>query len=397
MFIPGIAWILKRSNQATFLRFGPLRGEILRTAAVAIMKAPYCFGRLTELIFDDHNRSDFFPSNIQCKTSAEDLNLLFMVWMCLVGQTQQLRYLRLTLNSLTCLPCLPSLKHLQLLIPGRICSDLLQSITCLSSLQTLYLKYYNHNKLEAPGLYLAAMPQLQSVALDGIVPTALSLPQGAELHVRVYSLLQARHSVWSSMQEELRTFRLDTCYEDIAADDQLFNFLAKASSLETLVLNVSNFGTIEAPIVLQGAMLKVDRMGIGALDGIYVTVASHVSWQLLNLHSYKELSFTFHDEQQFAMSCTKFSFKYVLLHGIEMMCLCRSMAEEGIKWEYDVCEGVVTIESTKIPGNSYVECITEDDNDLEMCKCKACLYCCNAWAGIKVWNTDDTISWRDLD
>ncbi|EIE18828.1 hypothetical protein COCSUDRAFT_59759 [Coccomyxa subellipsoidea C-169] len=321
----GVAWLLKRAQHARTLLIGELFGEALQDFALGLLQSPHSFTNLAALSL---NRED----NYRHKRTHEEAEALLMMWTWLAGQARQLQYLNLTLIQLKGLPRLPQLKHLQLHLKNGDCRRVARCMTdALPSLQTLHIICLNDSQDDGPELLLAAMTQLRSLALRGVLPASLALPESTQLHVRVHDIHAARHPIWISLLPHLRTFHIDMQKEDSSFDakENIPLFLFGPSSLETLIVSVRGFETVKAPIQLRGSFLEVERLAIDTLDDIHVEVPAGHGWRLVNFHTCKSLGIRLHDMENFVDNRPEFSFQFTTLQGMGVMLLTRYMAERG--------------------------------------------------------------------
>ncbi len=386
----GVAWLLKRAQHARTLLIGELFGEALQDFALGLLQSPHSFTNLAALSL---NRED----NYRHKRTHEEAEALLMMWTWLAGQARQLQYLNLTLIQLKGLPRLPQLKHLQLHLKNGDCRRVAGCMTdALPSLQTLHIICHNDSQDDAPELLLAAMTQLRSLALRGVLPASLALPESTQLHVRVHDIYAARHPIWISLLPHLRTFHIDMQKEDSSfdAEENIPQFLFGPSSLETLIVSVSGFGTVKAPIKLRGSFLEVERLGIDTLDDIHVEVPTGHGWRLVNFHTCKSLGIRLHDMENFVDNRPEFSFQFTTLQGMGVMLLTRYMAERGVDWDwYDsnisyYAECYVHSPSDNAHDLLYLPANFERHNLFYLCRCQACWFCCSPWMALKATGVD---------
>ncbi|EIE26872.1 hypothetical protein COCSUDRAFT_59379 [Coccomyxa subellipsoidea C-169] len=133
------------------------------------------FGRLTGLSFRASPQSE----------EDKEHHKMAVAW--LLGQAKELVFLSLDLVGLPYLPHLSHIQHLQLDVSGGAFPRLAPVLTTLVTLRTLYLESTETQgaQEEATGLDLQTLTELESVMLDGAVPSALTLAEGTSLRVTV--------------------------------------------------------------------------------------------------------------------------------------------------------------------------------------------------------------------
>ena len=177
---------MRRAQQARSLDIGPLHpSHDINIAANAVQQANNSWEQLREL-----NAELWGPRDC----TVEDSELLHSTVCWLLGRARHLAFLHLCLYEVHCMPDLAHLKHLQLKqFSGSFC-QVAGSLSGLQNLQSLslYQQIIMSDPSERPRSALEGLSQLQVVMLDCVVPASLTLPPGAALHLRMYSLDCAR-------------------------------------------------------------------------------------------------------------------------------------------------------------------------------------------------------------
>ncbi len=284
-------------------------------------------------------------------------------------------------------------------------------LTTLVTLRTLYLESIETQgaQEEATDLDLQTLTELESVMLDGAVPSALTLAEGTSLHVTVYSIKDACNGLWLSAGRALRSFTLQAERESIASEDEIPPWMLEPIRLETLVLALYSFGrgnvegVLESGhIELQGAFMLTERMCFDCKEGLFVSVQRKHEWKLVNFHSDGRLHLEMMYPAQFVASCPAFSIRYGHLNGVDLICLASCLTKNGITFEAEQ------------PEASYMQCkfygghLSADHHGLDpwymdlhghagfyscLCRCGACLNCCRLdnFHGPRV--PDDDLYW----
>ena len=330
----GAAWIMRRSGVARRLRLGPFWEDAdVNAAATALLQANHSWANLTAL-------------NIMIKKNYNSMELVsvhsMLVW--LLGRASKILFLHAELPDLRCLPYLAELKHLQLQLEGSLC-DVARCLGSLTNLQTLCIGHDTEFSAPLalhevrPFFALAGLTQLRSVKLDGVVPGSLTLPQGAELHLLLYTVKDAQQEIWQSLAPALRSVQIrDNCYGGIGNFSQLPRFLLEAPELKSIFLDVETLGTLATPIVLCDAFLRVERLMLKSPELCIRVPAGRLPWRFAKFFASQTLDICFDDPGTFLGSCPAFSFTYQVLRGFGALHLLNGLAERSIKWEFAVVD-----------------------------------------------------------
>lgn len=153
-------------------------------------------------------------------------------------------------NCLDVLGAARGIRHLLLDSPCVLGKNLSASLSVLEQLQTLSLvnvtNLGDEQQRASGALHLTALRNLQSVALDQIVPHSIQLPKSCELHIVQRSPWRAEHMVWDTMLPHLRSVVL---YIDNHQMSVVPSCLLNAGSLALALVLVDTFGTAAAPLL----------------------------------------------------------------------------------------------------------------------------------------------------
>ena len=209
---------MRRGQQARRLLLLIREADEVNTMASALVQPKHTWANLRSLWISE-----------LCKTGDDGQLLCALLW--LLGQAKMLQFLRLPRNKLLFLPPLAKLKHLQLSIQDS--SRLGQSLTCLNSLQTLFLEYDFHGPaaVERPSLDLKGLSHLSSVALKNVVPESLVLPEGAALHLHLMRLSDLKKDIWQGHAPVLESVYVCDIDLSILDASQLPSILLKPNGL----------------------------------------------------------------------------------------------------------------------------------------------------------------------
>ena len=303
-----------------------------------------------------------------------------LVW--LLGRASKILFLQAELPDLLFMPYLAQLKHLQLHLQDSLC-DVARCLGSLTNLQTLYIGQdteYRDFSLQEPRPYigLAGLTQLRSVKLDGVVPGSLTLPQGAELHLLLYTVEDAQQEIWQHLAPALRSVQiLDIDYGDISEFSQLPRVLLEAPRLSSIELDVEKLGTLATPIVLCGAFLRVERLMLNSSELCIRVPAGRLPWRFAKFIASQTLDICFDDPGNFLDSCPAFSFTYRVLRGLGALHLFNGLAERSINWESAVVdrghEDPLLYEFRTLSAVGFTE--HGDPFGSLVCKCGACPSC----------------------
>lgn len=223
-------------------------------------------------------------------------------------------------------------------------------------------------------LDLHALPQLQIVVVDDLVPSSLVLAKGTVLHATVYSLQDAQSSVWASSiaSEAMKSFKL-CCSDDINSEEQIPQWLLMPCDLDTLVFSLKTFGNeSDGAIPLKGAFLSAKRLGFECHKSLYVEVPSaSYQWELFNFHSDGALYVRL--DESFPFRCPAFFFHYNHSYGVDLMKIVGAMSRSGMPFTV----------ARDDDGASLFHSPCNDPDTLNLhgfvrnnCRCGACVDCC---------------------
>ena len=255
------------------------------------------------------------------------------------------------------------------------------SLSGLLNLQTLSLdKPGMSDPSERPCFALEGLSQLQSVMLDCVVPAPLTLPPGAALHLRVYSLDCVRQPVWQTVAFALQSVCITSDDGEVVEhSSQLPSIFAGKSGLKSIMMQLGSFGTQTDPIVLYGAFLQVESLLIRTdLNDLCMRVpAGRLPWRLARFVSSNALVIAFANVGDFLDCCPAFSMWYQSLRG-NLMSFCQGIADRGIQWgsqfESDAFErGFSLHEIHSLCTPDFI--IDLDLSPEDMCQCGACSSC----------------------
>ncbi len=167
--------------------------------------------------------------------------------------------------SLSVLPPLPNLQHLVLETMQVDLAAIARNLPLLVALQTLCIICYTCEEggHEAE-IALGGLRNLHHVKLQHIVPSKLSLPQAAALHVVVHLEKSARHPVWRGVLPMLRTFRWTNDALDLV---ELPEVLKMPSGLTDVLLHMRDVGSSEQPLRLLEAFTPSTNVCFMCQDG----------------------------------------------------------------------------------------------------------------------------------
>ena len=372
--------MLKRAQLTQRLELDlPRDGTSLQPTLRALMQVPGGFGRLTGLSFRASPQSE----------EDKEHHKMAVAW--LLGQAKELVFLSLDLVGLPYLPHLSHIQHLQLDVSGGAFPRLAPVLTTLVTLRTLYLESTETQgaQEEATGLDLQILTELESVMLDGAMPSALTLAEGTSLHVTVYSIEDACNGLWLSAGRALRSFTLQADGESIASEDEIPPWMLEPIRLETLVLALYSFGrgivegVLESGhIELQGAFMLTERMCFDCVEGLFVSVRRKHEWKLVNFHSCGRLDLEMMYPAHFVASCPAFSIRYDHLNGVDLICLASCLTKNGITFEAEqVIASDYNCKFYGAPQLGHLSADHHDELDLHnvdssLCRCGACHICC---------------------
>ena len=345
--------------------------ERVQAIVRALMQVPGGFPRLTAL-------SVTTATSLR-KGTSKDGACIHMAVAWLLGQSSGLKFLYLDVGALPCLPSLAHIQHLQLHMCADSLVNLMPALASLVTLQTLCLSSPDNS---FPGhLNLQGLSQLQSLNLERLVPGSLTLASSTALHATVYSVADARNSLWerTSAIGVLKSFTLEAPSAVIETEDDIPEWLLGSARLVTLVLSLKQFG--ENPqfydaILLKGALARSERLCIDCRCDLYAEVPREHNWKLVNLHCDGELNVEFQSVAHFAMSCTAYSFRCDNLQGVHLFSLARCMLQYGRDFEE---EQIGDFPDTKSAFHSPCRDILHldlHDGCHSLCRCGACHRCC---------------------
>ena len=296
-----------------------------------------------------------------------------LIWV--LRGARNLSFLNLSLHRLAVMPRMTQLRHLQLQLDSDFC-QVAESLTELQQLQTLYLRQIEYEGLPRfnPVLDLAGLPELHSVSLRNIVPSSLTLPEGAPLHLWLYSLKDAREGIWRGVAHSLQSIILfDGDQTGIATVAELPRFLQRSSGLKSIFMALVSLGSAEDPLPLSGSLLQVNTLVLECTTDMCVRVpAGSLPWRLAKFVSNGALQVDFLSVGDFLGSCPAFAFGYRSLRGLDFMYLCECMTSRDIKWASSGQDGAYEFHSLSTP---HLYRSPWHDERLPDCICNACPVC----------------------
>ena len=323
-----------------------LWGEGKVEDAYAMMAAQSCAKEVTQL------QLEWITDRMDSMMDTTGLALL--TW--LTAHAAHLCSLRLRFERLPTMPSLPHLQHL-ILEPAKSCSirPLMHVLPLFTSVQTLCLgnsfSWRGDEKL--PDMDLSSLRHLRSVNLTGAVPSALSLPPDAELHVSArWSLCDP---VWLSVLPQLRTFRCEWG----GNLEELPQLLRVPSGLTLVALSMTDLGSSKHPLRL--CHLCAD---------LIIDICCRHAWVDLRGGMWKDLSIFATKSLQLAsplptlLQCPQFSFCHPCEHERRKMPAC--VVPPSI-WQYWP-GGRRTYLMKHVKGQQIY-------SQVQTCTCRACMRC----------------------
>lgn len=366
--IAGIDWLIERAGSARSLELHFDANSNAQTIVRALMKVPGSFRMLTSLSVSagSYSHESYAP---------EDMPSICVAVGWLLGQSSGLEFLNIEVDGLPCLPGLAHIKHLRLQTSDKTLANLVSLVASLRTLQTLSLTERCSSPQDVV-LDLRALGQLKSLQLDGLVPIAIALAPSAELHVTVYSLETASSNIWSNLAHDrvLKSFTLEAEYLDMEYEMEIPEWMLETVRLDTLVLSLNCFGFCYGDqIQLKGAFACAERLCIVCRSGLYIKLPLDQAWRWVNFHSNGELHVSFQSIADFAIRVPLFSFKYVSLHGADLISLVSFMLIRRLKCDAE--------QLGAMPSAIYSPCCSLAELDLRdvchsKCRCGACPACC---------------------
>lgn len=232
-------------------------------------------------------------------------------------------------SNIDCISRLSNLKHLRLLTDKDVRYVLTDNFGSLHNLQTLYVHALHPDSVCAL-LLLGCMSHMQSVSLINVVPAALSLAEGTDLHVELHRLQDTHKNVWYDNMSNLRSVRLST-WTSIEEKD-LPDFLFEPLRLDVLDICASRFGTDRNAILLRGAFLSCQNLRFGCESVHAIIPDTGFVWSRLCVSSMDTLDVRFMSVQSFVEGCPAAGFSFDSLKGRGLMELCQHLQQSAADW-----------------------------------------------------------------
>ena len=282
----------------------------------------------------------------------------------LVAGATKLTVLSVSFGKLPWFPPLVHVKHLVLSLGGDIDPGIVfAALPNANSLETLSLRTPNA-LLEAPLLQLDSMRFLCAVALEGICPAGINLPENCTMHLKGLLYFEIRGDAWDKAFNSVRTF----CFEDnsLQIHDLIPTYFPKMQNLTTVDIMVLEMGTPDIYISLEG-LSQVQRLYLGS-ECSYLKVPARVSWREVFFVSSEVMGLVFDDHAWFAKEVPNACFRYASLEGPSLLNLIRAWDKEQ-----RCCK-------TKSPEDSrtcsVVSCCTQGYGmNFADCPCGVCMPC----------------------
>ncbi len=207
-------------------------------------------------------------------------------------------------------------------------------------------------RVAKPNLCFEGLGKLYSLMLDGFVPGALVLAKVTALHLRLYSLEDAKEDVWASHASRLRSVCVVATSAVIDAAAKLPDFLLTSgmSHLKSLTLFARSIGCKQAPFRLHGVFVQVQELHLRTIEGMHLDIPGELfPWRAVHIRSHSDLSIRMRSVPDFANSCRIFSFGYANLQGVDLVRMCSFMSAEGMPWEHGAEEGCSYVLSPGVP------------------------------------------------
>lgn len=338
-----------------------------RPIAGALMQADVDWASLRALAIERVHRLPGVSAG-----AAVDLVNFHSAVAWLLGNAKQLAFLCMNLYGLSCVPRLTQLKHLQVSLHGSV-RQLAQSLGNLPNLQTLYLSQTSLvETLQRPSLELAGLNRLQSVSLSNVVPACFTIPLDAALHLRLYSLEDARQEVWGPLAWALHAVMIYAIGDTVRHLTELPNYIIGPVYIKNVMICVYQLGTCDLPIDLSGFFLLAERVILRCSGDMYIRVpARNLPWQLTKFVAKGTLQVVFDKVEEFFHSCPAFSIVYGSLRGLDVLSLVQYLTERGRQLVFVAHRDCFEIRSMCFPSllcGPWVSCD-------RACLCGACPSC----------------------
>lgn len=215
---------------------------------------------------------------------------------------------------------------------------------------------------EAPALQLESLRCLRAVALDGIRPASIRLPNSCSLHLINLEVADMATAHWDSVLLKVRTFQLQQLL--LKVPNMLPNNFAKLQNVTTVKLMVSGLGTPEAYLSVEG-LSHVQRLFLGG-EAVYIKVPAKVSWHEVMFSTTGTLGLLFMDPKRFAKDVANVCAMYSLLAGPSLLDVIRCWAAQNRPW---------SSRQNGSHGQTAVCCKVHNPIDFSRCCCGVCMPC----------------------
>lgn len=284
------------------------------------------------------------------------------------------------------IPPLHGLRHLivKTMHMEMVCNQL-QGLPFLET-----LKLQQRSGVFTTPLDVSRLHALKNLCLENMVPSNLSIPEGCKLHVSWNDESSGRISaddrtdwltstLWSRLPGSLVSVQVNTttdlCDADMVALEEL---LGHAAPLEFLKLDLWDFGTDDAPILVsQGqwhGLLEAKMLSISAAQlRIFMTDESCAFWEYLTLDS-EHLELVARGADNFLENVRELAIKCKSFYGSLGFEIAEKLSRSGRSWRVVPRGGV-----TATRGNYFtLTTVREDKRAFDkrmLCGCCACMSC----------------------
>jgi hypothetical protein len=194
---PGVAWVSKRLGSAQALQMDTSDWQRL---AITMKQGLNSFTSLQKLEF--HSTS--LPLQFLDASPATLAHTMSLLW--LLASLPKLRVLHVNVEKFPWFPPFSRLKHL-ILSFDKDTGNVFEYLPNSEVLETLSLEV-SDAVFEAPALQLESLRCLRAVALDGIRPASICLPNSCSLHLINLEVADMATAHWDSVLLKVITFQL---------------------------------------------------------------------------------------------------------------------------------------------------------------------------------------------
>ncbi len=312
----GLLWVGERLKWVKVLR---LPGNLAQHLAQSAEQGSCVLHSLTQLEVES-------PAS---QMAGEPVNIWF-TW--LIAQAPNLTVLSATLGPNSWIPPVSQLKHLVLTVTGNS-NHVFKALLCLKGLQTLCLGFKpgtnsDMHVMRTPKLEMSKLRHLDTVALVGICPLGIFLPETCMLSLKALEAWHLFSPMWESVLENLGVVRF-TCSG--LALSRIPPLLSGADfRLDKVYLNVKSLGSAESHLSLQ-ELSHVRVLNLSAQD-LYISLPSQMKWRQLIIKARRTLDVSFEDVAGFIRRVPEVCFFYKSLMGTWLAELCWALARQGSEW-----------------------------------------------------------------